>query len=68
MSYQEALKDNIRMDKDKFGNNIYFPLCRFCETEVKSLTYIPARKYKCPSCRKISPQTAAFLEKIIVGA
>lgn len=67
MSYQEAIRDNIRMDKDKFGNSIYFPPCRFCGTEVKSLNYIPARKYKCPSCRKISAKTAAFLEKIIVG-
>ena len=50
MSYYEAKEDHVRI-----GNNgtstIYYPPCRICGREVKSLTYLRNRKYLCPECK-----------------
>ena len=54
MSYKEAKRDGIRMEEAnaRFGQTLYYPPCRFCGTEVRTLTYIPGRIYSCVHCRK----------------
>jgi hypothetical protein len=55
MSYKEAKKDGIRMEKsgkNPYGHTFYYPPCRFCGTEVRTITYFSDRIYSCVHCRK----------------
>jgi hypothetical protein len=53
MSYHEALADGVRTTRTRRGlAEIYFPRCRFCGEEVRSLNYIRSYHYCCIQCRK----------------
>lgn len=54
MSYKEALADKIRIENNNhsYGCTNYFPHCRFCGAEVKTITYNPNHHYYCPDCKK----------------
>jgi len=53
MSYHEALSDGVRTARTRCDlYNIYFPRCRFCGEEVRSLNYIRSYHYSCAQCRK----------------
>lgn len=46
MSYQEAIKDGIKICKNR-----YYPKCYMCGEETMSLSYIPKFKYTCSLCK-----------------
>ncbi len=50
MSYREAKEDNIRISKAG-RMTYYFPHCRFCGDEVRSLNYLRDRHYICKECK-----------------
>lgn len=66
MSYQEALRDGVRIAKTTKGM-LYFPRCRFCGMEVQQIIYIPKNQYVCAGCRpkmKVLLSTGLFSEKL----
>lgn len=50
MSYNDALADNIKIDRSKVQTK-YYPPCRFCGEEVVSYNYVRHYVYACPFCR-----------------
>lgn len=52
MSYQDAIKDRIPVEKDGKGFNWYYPPCRICGTPVASWSYIRGTQYVCQECRR----------------
>lgn len=50
MSYKEAIDDGIRIVKAGHSN-YYYPRCRFCGEEVRSLNYLRERHYVCKDCK-----------------
>ena len=66
MSYQEALRDGVRIVKTG-RRTLYYPRCRFCGTEVEQISYIPRNKYVCADCKpnmKVLLRTGLFSEKL----
>ena len=53
MSYHEAIRDKIPMEKDSSGYTSYYPPCEYCGASVKSWAYQPSLKYVCNSCREM---------------
>ncbi|WMJ87773.1 endonuclease domain-containing protein [Anaerocolumna sp. MB42-C2] len=53
MSYKDALKDDIPIEKDKSGFNWYYPPCRICNAPVPSWNYIHGTEYTCDECREV---------------
>lgn len=51
MSYSESLEDNIRSERDKYNDTVYYPKCHICGAEVKSYSYIRSKVYKCMGCK-----------------
>jgi very-short-patch-repair endonuclease/endogenous inhibitor of DNA gyrase (YacG/DUF329 family) len=51
MSYQDAIRDNIRISGE-MGESYYYPPCSQCGVEVKSWAYNPRFKYTCKECRE----------------
>ncbi len=52
MSYQDAIKDGIPVEKDSKNFNWYYPPCRICGTPVASWSYIRGTQYVCQECRR----------------
>lgn len=52
MSYQDAIKDGIPIEKDSKGFNWYYPPCRICGASVTSWSYIRGTQYICQECRR----------------
>lgn len=62
MSYKEAKEDGIRIEKAG-RYSVYYPHCRFCGDEVRSLNYLRDRHYVCKDCKpnkKILLSTGLF--------
>lgn len=52
MGYNDAIKDGIRIGKDKNGDTWYYPRCQLCGAEVPSWNYKCGTKYTCNECKK----------------
>ena len=50
MSYYEAKEDDICIGHDRLST-VYYPPCRICGKEIKSLAYLRKIKYTCPDCK-----------------
>lgn len=50
MSYYEAKEDDVRIGHDGMST-VYYPPCRICGREIKSLAYLRKIKYTCPDCK-----------------
>lgn len=51
MGYYDAIRDGIRIEKNGYGNNLYFPLCSQCGKETKRTNYIHGLNYLCSDCK-----------------
>lgn len=51
MAYKDAITDGIRIQKDKYGADWYYPKCHLCGEEVPSLNYRRGIKYTCKACK-----------------
>ncbi len=52
MSYQDAIKDGIPVEKDSKNFKWYYPPCRICGAPVASWSYICGTQYVCQECRR----------------
>ncbi|MEY8001592.1 endonuclease domain-containing protein [Clostridium sp. Mt-5] len=52
MGYQEAIKDNISMFKDRYGDNIYRARCYICGKPVNTRVYHSNTNYRCKECKE----------------
>lgn len=52
MSYQDAIKDGIPVEKDSKNFKWYYPPCRICGAPVASWNYIRGTQYVCQECRR----------------
>jgi very-short-patch-repair endonuclease len=53
MGYYDALEDNIPIERDKKGFNIFYPPCRVCGAPVYSWRYLKDAQYVCQECRQL---------------
>lgn len=53
MGYYEALADNIKIGRDKYGFQAYYPKCTLCkEQEVMTWNYKRGVRYRCNDCKE----------------
>ena len=55
MGYNEAVRDNIRIEKPKsyYTPTLFYPLCYKCGAEVMTYNYLRSIKYQCKKCRTL---------------
>jgi hypothetical protein len=51
MSYQDAVKDGIRMGNTDLGTSNYIIPCSVCGNDLMSWSYISGKKYRCKDCK-----------------
>ena len=52
MSYNDAVRDGIPIERNKSGFTDYYPPCTYCGEPVCSWNYISSAKYVCRKCRE----------------
>lgn len=55
MGYNEAVRDNIRIERPKsyYAPTLFYPLCYKCGAEVMTYKYLRSIKYQCKKCRTL---------------
>ena len=61
MGLREAERDGVRVEKRKRGT-VFYPRCFFCLKEVRSMNYIPSRRYVCPGCKPLKTTFKRYYE------
>lgn len=53
MSYSDAIRDSIRIKRNKEGFNQFYPPCAECGKPVAVWRYEHGAKYLCPKCKEL---------------